>query len=269
MSSYKPVTAALRVLDILAAVNRANPRATVGEVHRQTGIDKATIVRMLETLVHAGYVIRDKASTSYQVSGKTLQLSNSYDRHSVIASLIEEDLTAFRQRIGWPSDVAILDNDAMLVIKSSRQGEPLSFNRKPGYRAPVLGTSLGLAYLAFCPLQEREAVIARALDETGPWNEIARSPQMLAAKLDLVREQGYATMDENYSRIEYDNRILSIGVPIKAGTTVMASINVIYLTSALTPAKARETLLAPLQAVAAHMADTLAAKGGLSGSVPR
>lgn len=260
MSSYKPVAAALRVLDVLAAVNGANGRATVGETHRVTGIDKATIVRMLETLQHAGYVMRDEASAYYQVTGKTLLLSNSYDRHSVVAALIADELTSFRREIGWPSDVAILDNDAMLVIKSSREGAPITFSRPPGYRAPILGTSLGLAYLAFCPEDERAGILGRIAADPKVWNDLVRAPEKLAAKIDSVRSMGYATMDDSYSRLIYDGKIHSIGVPITFGGRVFAAMNVIYLLSALSPAQAQARLLAPLQAVAAKMGGILATR---------
>ena len=47
----------------------------MGENHRRTGLDKATIVRMLESLVHAGFVVRDEQDRAYQITGKTLMLS--------------------------------------------------------------------------------------------------------------------------------------------------------------------------------------------------
>ena len=47
MVSYKPVTAALRVLEILDSVSEFQGSATVGKIYSKTGIDKATIVRML------------------------------------------------------------------------------------------------------------------------------------------------------------------------------------------------------------------------------
>lgn len=67
-------------------------------------------------------------------------------------------------------------------------------------------------------------------------------------------------MDENYSRLEYDGKIFSIGVPIMFGQRVFATMNVIYLLSALTPAQAQARLLAPLQTVAERMGRILAAK---------
>lgn len=181
MPSYKPVTAALRVLEILAAVNRLDNKATVGELHRRTGIDKATIVRMLETLIFGGYVIRETEQSVYRVTGKALSLGIAFNRHTSVGSIVAPLMADFRQRIGWPSDVALFDRDAMLVVKSSRQGEPFSFNRAPGFRAPILGTSLGLAYLAFCPDAERDEILERVTGDLAPWNKLAQDPARLEA----------------------------------------------------------------------------------------
>lgn len=277
MASYKPVAAALRVLDVLAAVNRLNRKASVAEIHRRTGIDKATIVRMLETLAHAGYLVREPDQAIYQVTGKALSLSTAFDRHTVVGTIIAPLVAEFRLAVGWPSDIALFDTDAMLVIQSSREGETFSFNRSPGFRAPMLGTSLGLAYLAFCPPAERAAILdrlsARTPVETTPWAKLAHDPARIARRLEEVRAKGYATMDESYSRMEYEGRIASIGVPILTERELFASINVIYLTSALSPKAARDGLLAPLQDFAARMGQALAetavpgiARCGITGS---
>lgn len=257
MPSYKPVTAALRVLEVLAAVNRLDKRASVGEIHRMTGIDKGTIVRMLETLIYAGYAIKSVDLPAYQVTGKALSLSTAFNRHKLVGAIIDPLMTEFRLRIGWPSDVALFDFDAMLVVKSSRQGESFSLNRAPGFRAPVLGTSLGLAYIAFCPEDERKAFLARIADDSAPWNRIFNEPGRLEMRLAEVRSRGFATMDENYSRIEYEGRISSLGVPIMTERRIFASINVVYLNSAMTARMACESLLGPLRDVARRMAQEL------------
>lgn len=258
MTSYKPVVAALRVLDVLAALNRPGVAATVAGIHGATGIDKATVVRMLETLIHAGYVLRDPDQAVYRPTGKTLSLATGYDRHKVVGAIVSDDLAGFRQRIGWPSDVALFDHDAMLVVTSSRPPEPLSFIRASGFRAPVLVTSLGLAWLAHCSEAERAAFVVRAAADPAPHNDLARDPQALQARLQTVQAQGYATMDPSYSRANYEGRFSSIGVPVMAGGRVFGAVNVIHLLSALGPEEARDRLLAPLQEVAARMAARLA-----------
>ncbi len=214
MASYKPVTASLRVLDVLASVNRLYGRATISEIHCQTDIDKAIIVKMLETLIHAGYVIRVPDERVYRTTGQTLMLSAGYDRHKTIGAIVATRLDHFRRKIGWPSDVALFDYDAMLVIESSRRGGALSFNRAPGYRDPVLGTSLGLAYIAHNPQDESDRLVERIKDNPDSWNDIARDPARLQNRLTRIARQGYATMTDSYFRQEYGNRIFCIGVPI-------------------------------------------------------
>ncbi len=260
MASYKPVTAALRVLEVLATVNRLYGHGTVGDIHHRTGIDKATVVRMLETLIAAGYVVRSTDDSTYAVTGKTLTLSASFDRHKSIVNIIAPVLQDFRQRIGWPSDVALFDQHEMLVVESSRLAGPLSFNRAPGFRAPVLGTSLGLAYLAFCTAETRAAFLAAADPDDGPWNALVADPARLDAKLERVRARGYATMHPQYSAQEYNRQIDSVGVPIMSGQTVFASVNVIYLKQAVSPEKVPESIVPELKKAAAAMGQALAAR---------
>ncbi|RRD21505.1 IclR family transcriptional regulator [Brucellaceae bacterium VT-16-1752] len=263
MASYKPVTAALRVLEVLAGVNRLGSRANVAEIHHLTGIDKATVVRMLDTLIAAGYVLRDRNQAIYRPTGKTLSLGTAYDRHRIVSDIISDDLADFRQQIGWPSDVALFDHDAMLVVQSSRAGEPLHFKRASGFRAPVLATSLGLAYIANCPTHEREEYLVRAAADPAVWNDLARNRPLLEEKLEMVRRQRYATMEESYSRSYYESKFFSIGVPIMTAERIFGAINVIYLRSALTQKAARDELLEPIQDVAASMAQKLAGSAAL------
>lgn len=258
MPSYRPVTAALRVLEVLAATSRLGDRATLAEIHRLTGLDKSTILRMLETLEHAGLVVRDDDRRSYQVTGKTLQLSAGYDRHRAVGTIVAPALAAFRTAVGWPSDVALFDHDSMLVVETSREPGPMFLNRRPGYRAPVLGTSLGLAYLAHCPSTEREAFLARVKDDPAPWNEPARHPERAERAFETIRARGYAEMTPSYAAREYDGMIGSIGVPIARDGRVYGAMNTLYLLNALTPERAVATLLAPLRATADQLADELA-----------
>ena len=47
---------------------------TVGELHKNTGIAKPTLVRILETLQHARYVGQRNPELRYAVTAKVLQL---------------------------------------------------------------------------------------------------------------------------------------------------------------------------------------------------
>ncbi|MFX4223486.1 MAG: helix-turn-helix domain-containing protein [Thalassobaculum sp.] len=258
MASYRPVIAVLRCLDVLAAVNRLSGRASLAEIHRMVDLDKATILRMLETLVHAGYVVRDADTRLYHAAGKTLQLSAGYRAHNAVGAAVSPRLGAFRRRIGWPSDVAIRDGDAMIVVETSREAGPIFVNRGPGYRAPMLATSLGLAYTAFCGAAERAEILEDAAGDPAPWNDVARDRRKAEGAFAAIRAAGYAAMNPAYMAREYENRISSIGVPIRDGETIFACINVLYLRSALSTEDAAAALVAPLQEIAGALAADLA-----------
>jgi len=44
-------------------------------IGQQAGLDKATVTRLLRTLVEAGYVIQDETTRRYRLGGKILWLA--------------------------------------------------------------------------------------------------------------------------------------------------------------------------------------------------
>jgi IclR family mhp operon transcriptional activator len=265
MPSFKPVIALARGLEILRVVNEEG-QSTVRSLHKATALDKATIVRMLETLEHEGYVMRDPDQAVYTPTGRTLLLSQGYDRHLWVGKVAEPILGEFRNQIGWPSDVAICDQDAMVVVQTTRGGQgPISFNRKPGFRASVLMTSLGRSYLAFCPDAEREKLIATLAVQPGAFTDLARHPRKLQAMLDIIREQGFAVMDDAYSTKEYGGLVWALAVPVVWAGQIFGSMNIMMLKSAVSPEEAREKFLLPLRETAAKLAQALSQKDSTAG----
>ncbi|MCO7515421.1 helix-turn-helix domain-containing protein [Pseudomonas guariconensis] len=255
--SFKPVEAVARALKVLRVVNEEK-QATVASIHRQTGLDKATIVRMLETLHHEGYVSKDPERAVYSVTARTLLLSQGYDKSRWVANIAEPTLARFRNAIGWPSDIALFDYDAMVVVQTSRGSGPLSFNRQPGFRSPMLVTSIGIAYLAFCEREEREAIIQRLAATPEEWNQLAHQPAKLEELLEKVRQDGFAVMSDAYSSNVFAGNVWAIGVPVMHEGKLYATMNIMMLKSAVDLDSARENLLAPLQEAAAEIAYNLA-----------
>ena len=160
------------------AVNRLR-EASVGDIFRETGLNRPTIVRMLETLIHAGFVTRHPTQPLYVPTGRTLDLSSGYQRHEEMALAAAPVLAALHKQLQWPSDVAVFDHDAMVVARTSRGEGFLHFNRRPGYRAPLLGTSLGMSFLGFCDAKTRKTALAALSASDDPWNAIIRQPDAL------------------------------------------------------------------------------------------
>jgi IclR family mhp operon transcriptional activator len=258
LASFEPVTAVLRAFDVLLTVNRLK-EASVGDICREIGLNRPTIVRMLETLMYAGFVSRHPTQAVYLPTGRTLDLSCGYQKHEEMATVAGPVLFRLHKELQWPSDVAVFDRDAMVVARTSRGEGFLHFNRRPGYRAPLLGTSIGMAFLAFCAEETRQSALAALSSSTDPWNAIIKQPEKLKRLLATVRRNGYATMNTAYSDVSYNGAASAVGLPILVNGVAVGSLNLMFLRSSIDEAGAIAGFLKPLQRGAAAIAQALAA----------
>ncbi len=112
----------------------------------------------------------------------------------------------------------------------------------------MLRTAAGRCYLAFCPDQERRAILemlsrSKARDDRG-----ARETRRLNKLLDAIRAKGYAVQDR-----EINPKATGIAVPIRMGSRVLASLSSIWISSALTIEKAETELLPLLTSTASRI----------------
>jgi IclR family mhp operon transcriptional activator len=257
MPSFEPVAAVLRGFDVLATVNRLG-EASVGQIHRLIGLNPPTIVRMLETLQHAGYVVRHPERAVYLPTGRTLALSVGYQPSRELAAIASRILDDLHGEIGWPSDLAVYDGETMLVVHTSRDERRMSFNRRPGYRAPMLATSIGRAYLAYCGDEERRTALARAAVSPEPWNDVARDPAIAATLFAQIRSSGFATMHPDYSDREYGGRFWAVGAPVQLNGQVIAALNMVLLREIAESKVGLLRFVAPLQRAAQEIGEALA-----------
>lgn len=220
MPCYRPVTAALRSLEILRVVSRLG-EASVGLIHQETGIDKATIVRMLQTLIHAGYVVCDRPA-AYRVTVRTMELSSGARQLDTYKAISAPILAGLSKSADALSIFAVHDEDAMVVVAKSN-GEETFRERGPGFRAPILLTSLGRAYLAHCRPDTRGGILekVRSMSPASRLPSTARIEAMLKG----VRRQGFAVIDDAYSRREYGGHAHAVAVPVSAGGRLIGAVN--------------------------------------------
>lgn len=243
MPSYEPVTALTRGLQVLEAV-AAERAATIKSLHAATGIPKPTLVRIVETLIHAGYLASSGGSSSYVLTARPLMLSGGVNDVQRLAATAAPLLTEFRTAVQWPSDLAVLDRDAMVILETSRQPGQLSINRQIGSRVPATRTALGRAFLAHLPADRRSACITALRAATGEPPDAAA----FEALLSKVRARGYAWSDR-----EHQPDIRALAAPVFSRSEVVASVNVIVIAAAMSLAELEERYAGRLIDLAARV----------------
>ena len=229
MSSYAPVTALVRGLDVLHALNTLGGKAGVGAVHEMTRIPKPTIVRILETLIHAGFVSRVGGTKNYGLTAKCMALSGGFDAYDYLLRQAAPILDSLRRRLVWPSDLGVLDGNAMVILETSRQPGVLSFNRTVGSRVPVLSTALGRAYLANATPEVRGRVLSELSNSKDAFDVLAKTPDQAETLFARVRERGFATSDREHMSV-----VRAIAFPIFFNGEVLASVNTFVVAEAMT-----------------------------------
>lgn len=244
MPSYKAVQSVLRALQVLEELNRRRT-VSIAELHRATGLPKPTLVRLLETLIAAGYVTGGQRLEGYQVTSLVVNLSAGFHGGPLVVEAARPVALRLTQTLKWPAAVAVPEQDAVVICFSTIPDSHMApIHSTIGRRLSLLGRGLGRAYLAFCPDDEREVLLrmlaARPPGEDNPPDLMATARAVVAA----VRRQGYADRDP---QVEPRNSN-TIAMPVREKGRVVATLGVGFYRSAVTERMLRDEILPELRA---------------------
>ena len=246
----KTVNALQRGLNVLKVINECGG-CKIKDLQTLVNMPKATIIRMVKTLHQAGYVTRDP-SGAYKVAAKVMSLSNRYDLDEDLMIAAGPVLAELRRDITWPSDLASFDGDAMVILDTGKDPGTLGLNRSRGSRLPVLTTSLGRAYLAFCEPAEQAEVLKHLLNFEAKQGNSKIALNRIKRILKETRTNGYAAGDA-----EYLKSTRAVAVPILVGGQPIATVNLMVVTTAMVMAEVEDKFVQPLQLAAQQIGEAL------------
>jgi IclR family transcriptional regulator, mhp operon transcriptional activator len=246
----------VRGLSVLLAVNEHNP-ATVSQVVNVTGLAKATVIRLLQTLRNQGYIDVDQESGGYKPLPKVRLLASSMMMANTFSIAIKRYLNEFAQRVKWPADFLIPEGSAMSLQTTNRNEAPIGLKRFEQTRFPILTSASGLAYLEALPRAERQKVIATvAANEEG---------HRAAAVARHTEQQVLATRERGHGAAYYNaplDGMCAIAVPVFANERPIGSLALLILHEAVTPEQLSDNLLPKLHQAAAEVGKLYVQHGG-------
>jgi IclR family mhp operon transcriptional activator len=247
-----PIQPILRGLQLLEALNRS-PVSSVADLAGATGLPKATVVRLLDTLIAGGYAQRLPKRRGYALAERVLRLSGGFRDEDEIVEAAGPHLSALTAEHKWPVVLATLDNDAMRIRASTRRESPFATDPdRINRRMPMLVSAVGRAYLAFCSDEERGTIITLLRRSTRPANRPARDARHIDELVRAIRRRGYAS-----TGVVPGDRATGLAVPIMRGSQVLATMSLRYFGAAITEAEAARRYLPSLQQAARAIADAV------------
>ena len=251
----KPSRSFSRGLAVLAALNR-HGSATPLALARETGVPRATVYRLLQTLLDEGYVGRGTTDDRFHLRLKIRSLSEGFEDEQWISAIAGPALAELTRQIAWPSDVATLEGLRLVIRDTTHRMAPLSIDRNMvGRSLPLLGSSAGLAYLAFTAPSERKTLLALLASSDDPADAPARDRASVERILAETRRRGYG-MRQGGPIWPHTG---SIALPILVSGRVIGCINVIWMARVISHREGVARCLAPLRATKAQIEAALEA----------
>ncbi len=141
-----------RGIDLLRAFRPGSALLGNMELAERTGLSRATVTRLTQTLVGAGFLQADPGTRAYRLAPAVLSLAHAMRSGStllvVAAPLMRAAAQAHRINVG----LAAPDGDEMVYLESIRYNPRPSLRQVvSGQRVPMELTSLGRACLAALP----------------------------------------------------------------------------------------------------------------------
>jgi IclR family transcriptional regulator, mhp operon transcriptional activator len=249
----KPINGLSRGLDVLRAL-QAMRAASLHDLHQTTGLSKSTLTRIVHTLHLQGMVWQRMVDGAYLPS-HSLQQRAQLDNADWLVEIASPVLESLCKKVSWPSVLTIPRLDYVEVLETNR---PLSYFGDIllgpiGFRANMLRSASGRAYLAFCPDREREAVLHRLRQKNQPGDEKAHDARWVEQVVETTRQRGYSVRDPDFgghyskTRQEVNDERNSIAMPIQVNGHVLGCINLTWKSKHMSAAAAVKRHLAALR----------------------
>lgn len=257
MTSTRPIRALLRGLEVLHVLNQQNG-ATVSEVAMAIDLPRTTTYRILETLCHAGYAYRAASDERYRLTILVRGLSDGFDDEAWVTQIARPYMYELCSDLVWPIAIATLSGSTMLVRQTTDHRSPLAVEKRgPGFRVAILESASGIAYLTWCPKEQRDALLDLLAKSKRTEDQPAANRKKVNDLLLETRKRGYAA----WRRPRRVSDELSLSVPILAGERLLASLTIRFSSTAVPETEAIQRFIPRLKATAQRIGEVFLSQG--------
>jgi DNA-binding IclR family transcriptional regulator len=189
------VAVLLRSLDILEAMEKLKVPAPLRVIAEATGLSKATVHRIVQTLLERGYIAQDGTTGDYHLTMRLAELGT-VTRYDGLVTRAEPYLEALHRLFDETTNLAVLEGHRVYYLRSISTSRPLRWIVQPGSSDGFHSTALGRAIVAHVPESERDLLLRSALFEKRT-RATPVSAEALRPFLTQARAKGWAIDDEH------------------------------------------------------------------------
>ncbi|MGC6517741.1 MAG: helix-turn-helix domain-containing protein [Candidatus Puniceispirillaceae bacterium] len=231
--STKRIRALERGLVVIEALSQSRS-LSLTQLRAKTGLDNATLLRIIATLIDRGWVRQLIAEKKYELSHSLEKILGADSTGHPMAEIAEPILLKLKDnQFGLPSDLCAIMGDGQIeIVESTRQKGPLAQDRTGlGLRPSLFLSAHGRIILSSMPLEQRmihvNAFLNRARKDDVSWYRRG----LLKDEIAIAQKQGFARREKDYWEPPFDgtSAIGAIAVIIKNDYGIHGSLSLLWL----------------------------------------
>jgi DNA-binding IclR family transcriptional regulator len=198
-----------RGIDLLRAFRPGSALLGNGELAERTGLPRATVSRLTQTLVGSGLLQLDPAARAYRLSPAVLSLAHAMRSGSSLLAMAAPLMREVAERERVNVGLAAPDGDEMVYLESIRYSRRVALRTVvSGQRVPMELTSLGRAYLAAATDDRFRALMTHFRSRRRrAWTALDAEIRRSIAD---VRERGWCA-------VSWQPEVVAVATPIAVG----------------------------------------------------
>jgi IclR family pca regulon transcriptional regulator len=210
------VEALARGLEVISAFGREQKQLSLSDVARATKLPKASVRRMLHTLIAMGYAATD--GRVFRLTPRVLSLASDYLGSNKVSTVVQPTCERIAHATGRSCFVAVLEGHDIVVVAHGLPAYPMELSPGVGLRLPAFCTAAGRAILSSFDEPELEDWLAtlepRALTQFTPTTKEA-----VREAIEGARDLGYGATDQE---VKLGDRAMAVPLKRHDGRTVAA-----------------------------------------------
>lgn len=235
---HRLVRSLSRGLALVRELNVSGP-STVQQIADKTKLNRTTCYRLLQTLQEDGFATYDEVEGLFALTAQVRMLSEGVSVRDLSSQAALPPMLGLLKEISWPSDFAVFELGSMVIRESTHSFSPFSIHRSMvGRGRSLVRSALGRAILSAAPPALRREMLEISVSYAPEDAEIARDEHFISRILSQTKADGYASCVG-----EQEQGISGIALPVPGGEPVLGSLNIVFFSSAMTPAVAAERYL--------------------------
>ncbi|MFC0470908.1 IclR family transcriptional regulator [Halalkalibacter kiskunsagensis] len=197
-----------RALVIVSALSGEKNGLAIGELSNRIGLPKSTTHRLLNTLMHHGFVSRDTTNGNYCIGMKVVAIANEVLEQIDIRKVARGPLEDLVGEVKETVHLCTHNNGNAIYIDKVESDQTIRMISKVGRSVMMHCTGIGKILLAGMSNDQVETIIEKKGLPRFTENTIT-DKEVLFQQLDEIRQCGYA-IDE----VEHEEGIAGIAAPI-------------------------------------------------------